>query len=133
LTQLDDREIWALLVLVVAETRLQEAITGPARATVTSVAGVGVELAAPVVFAAYTAGGRALIAGAVLLLRRRAPPAHPDAVPPGVSPTSPRGQLSGLRGSIVLLMIRFWISLVPSKIVVSRASRQCRSTWRSVV
>src|SRR3712207_959996 len=29
-------------------------------------------------------------------------------------------------------MIRFWISLVPSKIVVSRASRQCRSTWRSV-
>ncbi len=30
-------------------------------------------------------------------------------------------------------MIRFWISLVPSKIVVSRASRQCRSTCRSVV
>ena len=42
-------------------------------------------------------------------------------------------QVSGLRGSRRSLMIRFWISLVPSKIVVSRASRQCRSTCRSVV
>jgi hypothetical protein len=31
------------------------------------------------------------------------------------------------------LMMCCWIWLVPSKIVVSRASRQCRSTWRSVV
>lgn len=30
-------------------------------------------------------------------------------------------------------MMRIWISLVPSKIFVSRASRQCRSTWKSVV
>ena len=43
------------------------------------------------------------------------------------------GQVSGLLGSRRSLMIRFWISLVPSKIVVSRASRQCRSTCRSVV
>jgi hypothetical protein len=42
-------------------------------------------------------------------------------------------QVSGLLGSRRSLMIRFWISLVPSKIVVSRASRQCRSTCRSVV
>jgi MFS family permease len=56
------------LVLVVVETRLQAAITGPARATVTSVAGVGVELAALAVFAAYAVGGLALLAGAVLVL-----------------------------------------------------------------
>ena len=30
-------------------------------------------------------------------------------------------------------MMRIWISLVPSKMRVSRASRQCRSTWKSVV
>jgi hypothetical protein len=35
-----------------------------------------------------------------------------------------RPQDSGERGSSRSLMIRFWISLVPSKIVVSRASRQ---------
>jgi MFS family permease len=61
------------LVLVVAESRLQEVITGPARATVTSVAGLGVELAALVVFAAYAAGGLALLAGAVLLLAAALP------------------------------------------------------------
>jgi hypothetical protein len=48
-------------------------ITGPARATVTSVAGLGVELAALVVFAAYAAGGLALLAGAVLLLAAALP------------------------------------------------------------
>src|SRR4029078_2172044 len=31
------------------------------------------------------------------------------------------------------LMMCCWIWLVPSKIVVSRASRQCRSPWRWVV
>ncbi len=61
------------LVLVVAETRLQEAITGPARATVTSVAGVGVELAALAVFASYAVGGLALLAAAVLVLAAELP------------------------------------------------------------
>jgi hypothetical protein len=56
------------LVLVVAETRLQQAITGPARATVTSVAGIGIELAALAVFAGYAVGGLALLGGAVLVL-----------------------------------------------------------------
>jgi len=50
------------LVLVVAESRLQAAIEGPARATVTSVAGVGVELTALVVFAGYALGGLAAVA-----------------------------------------------------------------------
>jgi predicted MFS family arabinose efflux permease len=50
------------LVLVVAESRLQAAIAGPARATVTSVSGVGVELAALVVFAGYALGGLAAVA-----------------------------------------------------------------------
>jgi MFS family permease len=61
------------LVLVVAETRLQEAITGPARATVTSVAGVGIELSALGVFAAYAVGGLTLLAGAVLGLAAALP------------------------------------------------------------
>ncbi len=54
----------------------------------------------------------------------------------GTAPAAERrgaAQVRGLRGSRRSLMIRFWISLVPSKIVVSRASRQCRSTCRSVV
>jgi MFS family permease len=61
------------LVLVVAETRLQEAITGPARATVTSVAGVGWQLSALVVFATYAVGGLVLLAGAVLVLATALP------------------------------------------------------------
>jgi MFS family permease len=61
------------LVLVVVETRLQEAITGPARATVTSVAGVGLELSALLVFAAYAVGGLVLLAGAVLVLAAALP------------------------------------------------------------
>lgn len=56
------------LVLVVAESRLQAAIEGPARATVTSVSGVGVELAALAVFAGYAVGGLAAVAVLTLLL-----------------------------------------------------------------
>jgi hypothetical protein len=51
-------------VLVVAEARLQHRITGPHRATITSVAGLGVELASLPVFAAWALGG----AGAIALL-----------------------------------------------------------------
>ncbi|WP_456574217.1 MFS transporter [Blastococcus sp. SYSU D00820] len=54
-----------LAVLVVAEARLQERIPGPNRATVTSVAGLGVELASLAVFAAWAAGG---LAGAAVLV-----------------------------------------------------------------
>jgi predicted MFS family arabinose efflux permease len=67
------------LVLVVAEARLQAVITGPARATVTSVAGVGIELAALVVFAAYAAGGLVLLAGGVVLLAAALPRLTRDA------------------------------------------------------
>jgi MFS family permease len=55
-----------LAVLVAAEARLQERIEGPNRATVTSVAGLGVELAGLLVFAAWALGGAA--ATAVLVL-----------------------------------------------------------------
>jgi hypothetical protein len=51
-------------VLVVAEARLQDRIAGPRRATITSVAGLGVELASLPVFAVWAGGG----AGAVALL-----------------------------------------------------------------
>ncbi|MEU4833451.1 MFS transporter [Streptosporangium sp. NPDC023615] len=40
---------------VLADVRLQESITGPARATVTSLAGLGTELAAVLVYGAYAA------------------------------------------------------------------------------
>jgi hypothetical protein len=46
-------------VSVVAEARLQDAITGPARATVTSLAGLATEVASVAVFAAYAAGSTA--------------------------------------------------------------------------
>jgi hypothetical protein len=53
-------------VLVVAEARLQDRITGPHRATITSVAGLGVELASLPVFAAWALGGAGAIAVLVL-------------------------------------------------------------------
>ncbi|MDP5184845.1 MFS transporter [Blastococcus sp. BMG 814] len=53
-----------LAVLVAAEAELQRRISGPYRATITSVAGVGVELSSLLVFAAWACGG----SGAVALL-----------------------------------------------------------------
>lgn len=53
-------------VLVVAEARLQHRITGPHRATVTSVAGLGIELASLAVFAAWALGGVVAVAALVL-------------------------------------------------------------------
>ncbi|MGY1604012.1 MFS transporter [Geodermatophilus sp. SYSU D00815] len=53
-------------VLVVAEARLQDRITGPRRATVTSVAGLGTELASLPVFAVFALGGTGAVALLVL-------------------------------------------------------------------
>jgi MFS family permease len=55
-----------LAVLVVAETRLQDRIDGGHRATITSVAGLGIELASLLVFAAWAVGGAAAVALLVL-------------------------------------------------------------------
>jgi MFS family permease len=55
-----------LAVLVVAEARLQDRITGPYRATLTSVAGVGIEAAALLVFGAWALGGALAVAVVVL-------------------------------------------------------------------
>jgi hypothetical protein len=55
-----------LAVLVAAEAELQARITGPYRATLTSVAGLGIELAALLVFAAWALGGAAAVAVLVL-------------------------------------------------------------------
>lgn len=51
------------MVLVVVDARLQDRIDGSARATVTSVAGLGVEIVGLGVFAAWAAGGGLLVAG----------------------------------------------------------------------
>ena len=55
-----------LAVLVAAEAELQARITGPYRATLTSVAGLGIELAALLVFAAWALGGIAAMTLLVL-------------------------------------------------------------------
>jgi MFS family permease len=55
-----------LAVLVVAEARLQDRISGPYRATLTSVAGVGIETAALLVFGAWAVGGALAVAVVVL-------------------------------------------------------------------
>jgi predicted MFS family arabinose efflux permease len=55
-----------LAVLVAAEAELQRRITGPYRATITSVAGVGIELSSLLVFAAFAVGG--VVAVALLVL-----------------------------------------------------------------
>lgn len=63
-----------LAVLVVAEARLQERISGRYRATLTSVAGLGIEVASLLVFAAWAVGGAPVVAvlflAAVPLVRR---------------------------------------------------------------
>jgi MFS family permease len=56
------------LVLVVADARLQERIDGPARATVTSVAGLGTELAALGLLTAWALGGLQAVAALTLLV-----------------------------------------------------------------
>ncbi|MGI8800124.1 MAG: MFS transporter [Pseudonocardia sp.] len=56
------------LVIVLLDARLQDAITGPARATVTSVASLGTELSAIAVFGAYAGGGAGLVAAMALLI-----------------------------------------------------------------
>ena len=55
-----------LAVLVVAEARLQDRIGGARRATVTSVAGLGIEVSALAVFGAWAVGGTAGVAVVVL-------------------------------------------------------------------
>jgi predicted MFS family arabinose efflux permease len=55
-----------LAVLVVAEARLQARITGPHRATITSVAGLGVEVSSLLVFGAWALGGAVGVAVLVL-------------------------------------------------------------------
>ena len=55
-----------LAVLVVAEARLQDRIDSPHRATITSVAGLGIELGSLLVFAAWALGGAVAVAVLVL-------------------------------------------------------------------
>jgi hypothetical protein len=55
-----------LAVLVVAEARLQEGIASAHRATITSVAGLGIELASLLVFAAWALAGPVAVAVLVL-------------------------------------------------------------------
>ncbi|HET6393873.1 MAG TPA: MFS transporter [Blastococcus sp.] len=55
-----------LAVLVVAEARLQDGIASTHRATITSVAGLGIEIASLLVFAAWALGGPMAVALLVL-------------------------------------------------------------------
>lgn len=56
------------LVLVVVEARVQERIEGSARATVTSVAGLGVELGSMALFAAWAIGGLWMVSALGILI-----------------------------------------------------------------
>jgi hypothetical protein len=66
--------LWRV-ALVIAEVRMQEAITGSSRATISSVAGLGAELAGIAMFGAWVAGGLTfticLAFAAALLLPRK--------------------------------------------------------------
>jgi hypothetical protein len=55
-------------VLVVAEARLQDRIVGRYRATVTSVAGLGIEVGSLLVFTAWAIGGAVAVAVLVLVV-----------------------------------------------------------------
>nr|WP_279580856.1 MFS transporter [Fodinicola feengrottensis] len=56
------------LALVVVDARLQDRIDGAARATVTSVAGLGTDLASFAVYAAWAAGGVVLVAALLAVI-----------------------------------------------------------------
>ncbi|MFL6141919.1 MAG: MFS transporter [Labedaea sp.] len=56
------------MVLVVVDARLQQRIEGPARATVTSVAGLGTEVTNLLLFAAWAVGQVMLVAALMVLL-----------------------------------------------------------------
>jgi MFS family permease len=87
-----------LAVLVVTEARLQERIAGRHRATITSVAGLGIEVASLLVFAAWALAGPLAVAVVALAvvpvvgagLRARVSPA-PAAGTPTAAPRPPRG------------------------------------------
>jgi hypothetical protein len=81
------------LVIIVAEARLQDAITGPARATVTSVSGLFAEVFAVAVYAGFALGSMwfalpALVAGLTVPLFLTAL-ITPSALPP---PAAPEGE-----------------------------------------
>jgi MFS family permease len=61
------------MVLVVVDARLQERIEGPARATVTSVAGLGIEVVDLMLFATWAVGGIVLVAAAMLVISAAVP------------------------------------------------------------
>ncbi|SFF65097.1 MFS transporter [Blastococcus tunisiensis] len=95
-----------LAVLVVAEARLQDGIASTHRATITSVAGLGIELASLLVFAAWALGGAAAVAVLVLAvvpvvragLRTREPDVRGPGVPAGGTPTGEPPRRHGSRG-----------------------------------
>lgn len=66
------------LVLVVVDARLQQQIDGPARATVTSVAGMGSELAAFALFAGWALGGLMLVVALMLVAALALPLVAPE-------------------------------------------------------
>ncbi|CAA9520981.1 MAG: hypothetical protein AVDCRST_MAG79-196, partial [uncultured Thermoleophilia bacterium] len=74
------------LLLVLVDARLQERIDGPARATVTSVAALGTELACFAVYAAWAVGGLALAAALVVLVVAAVPRLLREDVPTAATP-----------------------------------------------
>ncbi|HET9142853.1 MAG TPA: MFS transporter, partial [Actinophytocola sp.] len=66
------------MVVVVVDAALQRTIEGPARATVTSVAGLGIEVVAVLVFVAWAVGAAPLVTGLLLLTVIALPRLHRD-------------------------------------------------------
>lgn len=83
------------LVLVRAEAALQDRIAGTARATVTSVAALGTEVATFALYGAWTLGGVGLTAGLVVALALALPWLLAGPRPAGSGPAGRR--LAGLR------------------------------------
>jgi MFS family permease len=80
-----------LAVLVAAETRLQDRIDSPHRATITSVAGLGVELGSLLVFAAWAVGGAIAVAVLVLAVVPVVRSGLRVSVPAGLAADKPTG------------------------------------------
>jgi MFS family permease len=80
-----------LAVLVVTEARLQDRIDSTHRATITSVAGLGIELTSLLLFAAWALDGAAAVAALVLAVVPAVRSGLRVTVPPGPAADGPMG------------------------------------------
>ena len=114
------------VVLVAVNSRLQDAITGPARATVNSVAGLLSELSAIAIYGLWALDGLAPITALILLLAM----VMPWALRHGASMNVLQGE-SGSRGAVALQNVHSIVIHFPAR-AACRSRSFCRCSTNLV-